>query len=130
MDTRGLVDDGSDSLEDEASTPSARGRSEPNLERSPSERYAFLFRHNLDASTRDLRSFHPPLSQILFLLSVFSENVNCVGQLVHVPTVTRMVHDLPGGDATRLTPANEALMFSVYYSAVIAMEEDDVSVLT
>jgi hypothetical protein len=27
---------------------------------------------------------------------------------------------------TSLTPANEALMFSIYYAAITSMEEDDV----
>jgi hypothetical protein len=35
-----------------------------------------------------------------------------------------MVRELRGGD---LTPANEALMFSIYYAAITSMEEDDVS---
>jgi len=132
MDTRGLADDGSDSLEDEPSAPSASApaTSGPHLslERLPSERYAFLFRHNMPVPTHDRRSFHPPsLSQTQFLLNVFSENVNCVCQIVHMPTVTSMVRELHGGDLTRLTPSNEALMFSIYYAAVISMEEEDVS---
>lgn len=93
--------------------------------RTPSERHAFLFRHNLSPSTPDLRDFHPLPSQIPFLLDVFSENVNVLARIVHIPTVTKMVRD----GKTRLTPANEALMFSIYYAAVISMEEDDVSLL-
>jgi hypothetical protein len=58
---------------------------------------------------------------------VFSENVNFFIQIVHIPTVTKMVRDLRGSGMTRLTPANEALMFSIYYAAVTSMEEDDVS---
>jgi hypothetical protein len=38
-----------------------------------------------------------------------------------------MVRDLRGKDMTSLTPANEALMFSIYYAAITSMEEEDVS---
>ena len=125
MDTRSLAGDESDSSEDYASpgkTPSTQ-----ELERSPSERHAFLFRHNLSPSTPDLREFHPLPSQIPFLLDVFSENVNLFIQIVHIPTVTKMVRDLRGSGMTRCTPAQEALMFSIYYAAINSMEEEDVS---
>lgn len=125
MDTRGLAGDESDSSEDDASpgkTPSTQ-----ELERSPSERHAFLFRHNLSPSTPDLREFHPLPSQIPFLLDVFSDNVNLFIQIVHIPTVNKMVRGLRSKGMTRCTPANEALMFSIYYAAINSMEEDDVS---
>ena len=125
MDTRGLAGDESESSEDEASTgqtPSTR-----ELERTPSERHAFLFRHNLSPSVPDLHEFRPLPSQIPFLLDVFSENVNFFIGIVHMPTVTKMVRDLRGSGKTRLTLANEALMFSIYYAAITSMEEDDVS---
>lgn len=125
MDTRGLPGDDSDSSEDDASpgkTPSTQ-----ELERTPSERHAFLFRHNLSPSAPDLREFHPLPSQIPFLLDVFSENVNFFIQIVHIPTITKMIRDLRGSGMARCTPANEALMFSIYYAAITSMEEDDVS---
>ena len=125
MDTRGLAGDETDSSEDDASpgkTPSTQ-----EFERSPSERHAFLFRHNLSPSTPDLREFHPLPSQIPFLLDVFSDNVNLFIQIVHIPTVTKRVRGLRSMGMTRCTPANEALMFSIYYAAINSMEEDDVS---
>lgn len=124
MDTRGLVGDEFDSSEDEASP----GKTPPTqeLERTPSERHAFLFRHNLSPSSPDTREFHPLPSQIPFLLDVFSENVNFFIQIVHIPTITKMARDLRGSGMARHTPANEALMFSIYYAAITSMEEDDV----
>ena len=127
MDTRGLAGDGSDSSEDEASPGETSSTQE--LQRTPSERHAFLFRHNLSPSAPDLREFHPLPSQIPFLLDVFSENVNFFIRIVHIPTVTKLVRDLRGSGMTRLTPSNEALMFSIYYAAITSMEEDDVSSL-
>lgn len=123
MDTQNLSHEGYESSDDEASlqqTPSTQ-----ELERSPLERHSFIFRHNLTFATPDLREFHPLPSQIPFLLDVFSENVNSVTQYIHIPTVTKMIRDLRG-DMTRLTPANEALMFSIYYAAVTSMENEDI----
>jgi hypothetical protein len=125
MDTRGLVEDESDNSEDEASPGKISSSQE--LERTPSERHAFLFGHNLGPSTPNLRELQPLPSQIPFLLDLFSENVNLFNQIVHIPTVTKLVRDLRGSGMSRLTPSNEALMFAIYYAAIISMEEDDVS---
>lgn len=38
-----------------------------------------------------------------------------------------MVRDSRGSQLANLSPANEALMFSIYYAAITSMEEDDVS---
>lgn len=124
MDTQDTLDQEYDSSEDEASA----GTSQPTLEleRTPTERHAFLFRHNLTKSQPDHRHFHPLPSQIPFLLDVYAENVNFIIQAVHLPTLKNMVRELRG-DMTRLTPANEALMFSIYYATITSMEEDDVS---
>ena len=125
MDTRGLAGDESDNSEDELLPEKIPSTQE--LERPPSERYAFLFRHNLSPLAPDLRDFHPLPSQIPFLLDVFSENVNSLVQIVHMPTITKMFRDLRGSGMTRCTPANQALMFSIYYAAITSMEDDDVS---
>ena len=37
------------------------------------------------------------------------------------------LRDMRDSHAHSLTPANEALLFSIYYAAVTSMEEDDVS---
>ncbi|TVY45871.1 Bikaverin cluster transcription factor [Lachnellula occidentalis] len=125
MESHGLGIDDSDTSEDEAS-PGKSPSSTQELQRTPLERHAFLFRHNLSPSTPDLREFHPLPSQIPFLLDIFSENVNSIMRIVHVPTLTKMVRDLRGSDMTSLSPANEALMFSIYYAAITSMEEDDI----
>ncbi|KAJ5632793.1 hypothetical protein N7490_009132 [Penicillium lividum] len=111
-----------DSSDDEMSskTPSTQ-----ELGRTPSDRHAFIFRHNLNPYTPDTKEFHPLPSQIPFLLNVFSENVNVVAQIVHMPSTSKMVSELRG-DMSKLTPSNEALMFSIYYGAVTSMEEEDI----
>lgn len=59
---------------------------------------------------------------------MFFENVNSVFRIVHGPTISKMIRD-SRNDGTNLSPANEALMFSIYYAAITSMEEDDVSCL-
>ena len=88
------------------------------LQRPPAARHAFLFRHNLSSPEPDLHEFQPLPSQVPFLLDVFAENVNLVCQIVHMPTIHNMMRDLRGSDQSALPPANEALMFAIYYAAV------------
>ncbi|KAJ5153139.1 uncharacterized protein N7482_009617 [Penicillium canariense] len=124
MDNGSRPDDELDTS-DEEEWAFGKSPSTQELERTPEDRSAFIFRHNLMPSTPDLREFHPLPSQIPFLLDIFSENVNMFMQAVHKPTITKMIRELRG-DMTGLTPANEALMFSIYYAAVTSMEEEDV----
>lgn len=124
MNTEGLAPDDFDTSDEEDWSP-GKTPSTQELERTPEDRNAFIFRHNLLPSTPDLRDFHPLPSQIPFLLDVFSENVNAFLQCVHEASTRKMIRDLRG-DLAGLTPANEALMFSIYYAAVTSMEEEDV----
>ncbi|KAI0020238.1 fungal-specific transcription factor domain-containing protein [Xylariomycetidae sp. FL0641] len=123
-DAKELAGNAGESSEEEENTPSpAPGE----MERSPSDRNAFLFGHNLNDGSPpvELRNLHPLPSQIPFLLGVFAENFNIILQVIHLPTVAKMVRDLRG-DLRALTPLNEALLFSIYYAAISSMEEDDV----
>ncbi|KAM6521638.1 hypothetical protein FSOLCH5_006394 [Fusarium solani] len=123
MDTRGLPSDGDESSDDDlpSTAPSTR-----ELERAPSERHAFLFRHNLTGTAPEVADLRPLPSQIPFLLDIFSENVNIVARIVHMPTIRKMIRETRSSGSS-LSPANEALMFSIYYAAVTSMEEDDVA---
>ena len=76
--------------------------------------------------TQDL---HPLPSQVPFLLDVYAENVNIVVQVVHLPTVSKMIRDMRSRSTSDIVPANEALLFSIYYAAIASMEEDDVGPL-
>ena len=125
MDTRSLAGDDSESSDDEVST--GKSPSTYEFQRAPMQRNAFLFQHIMNPTTQGLRELHPLPSQIPFLLDVFSENVNFIMQFVHMPTVRKMVRGLRSNGPEQLTPANEALMFSIYYAAITSMEDDDVS---
>ncbi|KAJ5652329.1 hypothetical protein N7507_009755 [Penicillium longicatenatum] len=120
--TGNLAAGGYDSSDDEMSSSMTPSTQE--LGRTPSDRQAFIFRHNLNPSAPDIREFHPLPSQIPFLLNVFSENVNSIAQIVHMPSTSKMISELRG-DMSKLTPSNEALVFSIYYGAVTSMEEED-----
>ncbi|KAJ5288620.1 hypothetical protein N7478_001650 [Penicillium angulare] len=117
---------GNDGSSDDEEMIYSKTPSTQELGRSPSDRHAFLFRHNLNSSSPSLQEYHPLPSQIPFLINVFSENVNILAQVVHIPTINKMMHNLRG-DVSKLTPSNEALMFSIYYAAVTSMEEDDIT---
>ncbi|GAD92622.1 hypothetical protein PVAR5_1215 [Paecilomyces variotii No. 5] len=123
MDVYDLAGDGFENSESESpgNISSVQGP-----ERTPSERNAFLFRHNPSLSAPNLAEFRPLPSQVPFLLDVFVENVNRVAGLVHMPTVTKIIRDWRASGMTQLTPSNEALMFSMYYAAIVSMDEDDV----
>lgn len=125
VDTRSMAEDDSDSSEGEASY--GNSPSTQTTEQTPSERHAFLFGHNLNHSIHDLQDYHPLPSQIPFLIDTFSENVNWLCQVVHIPTIRKMVRDLRGRDMKHLSPANEALLFSIYFATIASMEDDDVS---
>ncbi|EKV04756.1 hypothetical protein PDIG_87480 [Penicillium digitatum PHI26] len=122
-DARGLPLGESDASDDEA--PSEMTPSTQELDRTPAERHGFLFGHNLSPFSPNLTDLHPLPSQIPFLLEVFSENVNLIFQIVHLPTIKNMVRDWRGREMKGLTPANEALMFAIYYAAITSMEEED-----
>ncbi|KAF2725638.1 hypothetical protein K431DRAFT_200619, partial [Polychaeton citri CBS 116435] len=113
-----------DSSEDESSSSTPLYTRE--LERTPLERHAFMFGHNLnpgDTSTKDL---HPLPSQVPFLFEIYSENVNSLARIIHLPTVSKMVRESRKSDTRGLTPADEALTFAIYYAVVTSMDEDEI----
>lgn len=98
------------------------------LNRAAMDRNGFLFGTNLmPGHIIDTNRLHPLPSQIPFLFDVYSESFNSKSQLIHMPTLRKTVRDLPGGNLKHLKPAEEALMFAVYYTAITSMEEDNVS---
>lgn len=127
-DTSNLAGNVYDSSEDEALPGMNRyTKSKNELDRTPIERHAFLFQHNWNVADTDLRKYHPSKSEMLFLLKTFAHNVNIFVQVIHVPTVTRMIDGLSDGDYNSLAPNNEALLFSICYAAVTSMDDDHVS---
>ncbi|KAH7307949.1 hypothetical protein B0I35DRAFT_464270, partial [Stachybotrys elegans] len=122
METRGLAEmDVSDSSDDEALLEDSPN-STAEMTRLPMDRNSLLFRPH---ASRSSESCYPLPSQVPFLLEIFYENVNTVYGAVHAPTINKMLRR-PRTDNGNLTPANEALMFAMYYSGVTSMEDSDV----
>jgi hypothetical protein len=112
-------------LSDDERSP-GKSSSVQSWEQNPYERHALLFHHGLNPTTVDLQPFHPLPSQVPFLVDVFSENVNIVCRLVHVPSLMKTVRESRGTSSTPLSISTEALLFSIYYAAITSLDEDDV----
>lgn len=74
----------------------------------------------------DLKNCHPLPSHVPFLWSVYQENVESLVKLVHVPSIGALLRDTRK-DNTALSSGNEALLFSIYFAAIISLEADEVS---
>ncbi|KAI9640582.1 hypothetical protein NHQ30_010881 [Ciborinia camelliae] len=125
METRGSMDRESD-ISSEDGDVLEKIQSTLEHERTSSDRHGFLFQHNLSRSDPDLSKLRPLPSQIPFLLNVYSENIHVFMKIVDIPIITNMIRDLRSNKSSSLSPANEALMFSIYYATVTSMEEDDI----
>ena len=73
----------------------------------------------------DLQQCHPLPQQIPLLWSVFQENVDPLVKVIHKPTMELVLREARKSSAS-LSPANEALVFSIYYAAVTSMTSDEV----
>ena len=73
----------------------------------------------------DLSKCHPVPAHSAFLWSVYQENVEPLVKLVHVPTVDLILRDARRSSKS-LTPGNEALVFAIYFSAITALEPEEV----
>lgn len=72
---------------------------------------------------QSLHSHHPPLSPSVSLLRVFTENVAPLVRIFHMPTTARIYWDAIASRDSPLDKNTEALLFAIYYSAVISMDE-------
>ncbi|OTA99891.1 hypothetical protein M426DRAFT_324789 [Hypoxylon sp. CI-4A] len=127
IDAEGIVANDEESSEDEYEDSPGKSSSTQEIDRTPLERHAFLFRHNPATPEPNLRKFHPLPSQIPYLLNIFSENINIVSRVVHVPTISKMLKDVPDGNYSVLAPGDQALLFAIYYATITSMEEDDIT---
>ncbi|PYH88487.1 Zn(II)2Cys6 transcription factor [Aspergillus ellipticus CBS 707.79] len=75
------------------------------------------------ALAHSLRPYHPPLAQSVTLFEIFKENVAPMVRIFHMPTLIRSHWDAIAslGSLGRNT---EALLFAIYYSAVISMSPE------
>lgn len=79
---------------------------------------AFIFGYS--SAAVDLRSLHPTPSQTFILWEVFKENVDPVVRILHRPTA-RMILMNAASNLDRVSKPNEALLFSIYFGAVVSL---------
>ncbi|TLD27343.1 hypothetical protein PspLS_05127 [Pyricularia sp. CBS 133598] len=84
---------------------------------------SFLFGYR--CSDLDLRKFHLPPSQIMFVWQVYCDNVNPVTKLLHVPSTKALLLKAKD-DLGNIDPSLEALMFGIYFGAITSMDETEV----
>jgi hypothetical protein len=68
-------------------------------------------------------TLHPEPVHIFRLWQVYLENVNPLLRVTHTPTLQGRIIEA-AGNLTNVTPALEALMFSIYSMAVLSLGED------
>lgn len=112
-----MTDEGTDESEDEAS-PKSLPKSIPKV-----DHHSFILGYR--SSDVDLRQCHPLPSHIPFLWSVYQENVEPLIKVVHVPSVEHIFREARR-NSEKLSPAHQALVFAIYYSAVTSLEPDEV----
>ncbi|KAL3480930.1 hypothetical protein BJX99DRAFT_206306 [Aspergillus californicus] len=66
--------------------------------------------------------YHPPISQAVALLDLFKTNVSPMVHVFHIPTLTRLFWDAVA-TMDCLDKNVEAVLFSIYYSAVISLDD-------
>ncbi|OJD15491.1 hypothetical protein AJ78_04255 [Emergomyces pasteurianus Ep9510] len=71
-----------------------------------------------------LAASHPEQVQIFRLWQIYLDNVNPLLKVTHTPTLQQRIIDA-AGDLEHISPALEALMFSIYCTAVVSMTDDE-----
>jgi Fungal specific transcription factor domain len=73
------------------------------------------------ALAQSLRAYHPPLSQSVALFDMFEQSVAPLVHIFHMPSLVASYWDAVASPES-LDRNTEALLFAIYYSAVISME--------
>jgi hypothetical protein len=75
----------------------------------------------------DIRSLHPPPERIHQLWQIFTENVDPLTKVVHVPTIRPAIQNA-ANNIISIPRGFEALMFAIYSTAVMSLNEDECKV--
>ncbi|PSR78258.1 fungal-specific transcription factor domain-domain-containing protein, partial [Coniella lustricola] len=76
-----------------------------------------------------LRPYHPPVPQALDMFSAFASNVAPLLRLFHMPTLSALYRDSVLSTKP-LDKNTEALVFAIYYAAVVSMPSDQCMAVT
>ncbi|KAK4226421.1 fungal-specific transcription factor domain-containing protein [Podospora fimiseda] len=90
-------------------------------------RHTVFLGHGVGLAGTSTEHLHPSPAQVPYLLKVFKENVNILLQTVHIPTVTQLIQQTSKDKSSSRSPAQETLMFAIYFAAVTSLEDTDVS---
>ena len=71
-----------------------------------------------------LSTLHPQPGQIFKLWQIYLENVDPLLKVTHAPTLQPRVINA-AGDVTNISPALEALMFSIYCMALLSLTDSE-----
>jgi hypothetical protein len=66
----------------------------------------------------DMQALRPPAERIVLLWQLYLENVDPLIKMIHTPSVQRKI-------LIASPPALEALMFAIYYAAVISIQSPE-----
>ena len=78
----------------------------------------------LRATSVDLFTLHPDPVQIFRLWQVYMDNVNPLLKVTHIPSLQARIIEA-ASNVTNVDPALEALMFSIYCSAVLSLSVEE-----
>jgi hypothetical protein len=96
---------------------------EPRIQSGEAFDSSFLFGGG--KSHQSLTHFHPNTIQIFQLWNTFLDGVNPLTKTIHVPTLQQQILNA-ASDLSSLSREMEALMFSIYSSALLCMQVDEV----
>ncbi|RMZ78316.1 hypothetical protein DV737_g3935, partial [Chaetothyriales sp. CBS 132003] len=71
----------------------------------------------------DLKALHPTPSQIFILWEIFKDNIDPVVRLLHRPTIKEIFMNA-ASSVDRISRAAEALLFSLYFGAVVSLTDE------
>ncbi|KAJ9614712.1 hypothetical protein H2204_014520 [Knufia peltigerae] len=108
-------------LLDPSTTDDEDESNSPVQDRQMGSHQGFLFGYS--SIMLDLRELHPSPSQIFILWEVFKENVDPVVRILHRPT-TKTILMNAASSLDRVSRPAEALLFSIYYGAVVSMTHE------
>ncbi|KAG8668942.1 hypothetical protein FPOAC2_08247 [Fusarium poae] len=109
--------------EDEFQDDTTPEQSPPQNSGPENDHHSFIFGYN--SSDIDLRSLHPLSAQGSFLWQIFLENIEPLVKVLHIPTMSKLMAQVRRGEHD-LRPGDEALVFTIYYAAVVSSEKQEI----
>ncbi|TKX19022.1 fungal specific transcription factor domain-containing protein 70 [Elsinoe australis] len=123
--SRGNKHDGPPSTLEEARPPRKTTSSDTEVY-DPATYNGVLFGHSSNLASPDAPTFFPLPSQIPFLLEVYTDRVHFVVGLPHMPSLKKVLQQCRSSRWDAISPSEEALVFSVFYTAICSLDEDEV----